>query len=231
MRVQRTFAFIDLSGFTSLTDVHGDEPAVSVLASFRATVREVCSRRGVRIAKWLGDGAMLVSVETAPVIAAVLEMERRLADMASPLALRGGVTKGDVILFEGDDYIGTAVNLAARLCDIAAPHEVLATAEMAAAVPPWAIVEPVGERSIRGLGRPVPLVELGSRSTKGRATDGSTVDPVCLLELSSEAVVAERVDADGATFGFCSESCAQTWDGRRRPAPDPAWSATQVAMS
>ena len=37
------------------------------------------------------------------------------------------MARGPVILFEGDDYIGTAVNLAARLCDIAAPHEVLAT--------------------------------------------------------------------------------------------------------
>jgi hypothetical protein len=41
-------------------------------------VRETCSRRGVRIAKWLGDGAMLVCVETEPLIGAVIELEHRL---------------------------------------------------------------------------------------------------------------------------------------------------------
>ena len=38
-------------------------------------VRDICSRRGVRVAKWLGDGAMLVGVETTPLVAATLEMQ------------------------------------------------------------------------------------------------------------------------------------------------------------
>ena len=42
------------------------------------------------------------------------------------------MASGAVILFEGDDYIGGAVNLAARLCDMAAPQEVLASADLAA---------------------------------------------------------------------------------------------------
>ena len=73
MRVRRTFAFLDLSGFTALTESEGDEHAVAVLAVFRAALRDICSRRAVRIAKWLGDGAMLVSVETMPLVAAALE--------------------------------------------------------------------------------------------------------------------------------------------------------------
>lgn len=78
MRVPRTFAFVDLSGFTSFTDTHGDEEAGDVLAAFRKAVRDVSSRRGVRVAKWLGDGAMLVGVESGPLVEAVLEMEERV---------------------------------------------------------------------------------------------------------------------------------------------------------
>ena len=66
VRVHRSFAFIDVSGFTTLTELEGDERAVDVLTAFRALLRDICSRRGVRIAKWLGDGAMLVCVETRP---------------------------------------------------------------------------------------------------------------------------------------------------------------------
>lgn len=214
MRVRRAFAFVDLCGFTALTDAHGDETAVAHLAAFRSIVREVCSRRGVRVAKWLGDGAMLVGVETTPLVAAVVELEARVS--GSPLALRGGLTVGDVILFEGDDYIGHAVNLAARLSDLAEPHEILATADVAAAAPPWATCVAAGERAIRGLGRPVPLVHI----TACRHDGDRVTDPVCRMELPADAVVATRVGADGATVSFCSESCAETWEGRAAPPAD-----------
>ena len=36
-----------------------------MLTGFRALVREVASEHGVRVAKWLGDGAMFVSTERA----------------------------------------------------------------------------------------------------------------------------------------------------------------------
>ena len=39
MRVARTFAFVDLSGFTQFTDLHGDDEAVAVLSQFRAALR------------------------------------------------------------------------------------------------------------------------------------------------------------------------------------------------
>jgi len=163
MRVRRTFAFVDLCGFTALTDTHGDDEAVAVLATFRFALRDVCSRRGVRIAKWLGDGAMLVCVDTAPAVATVLEMERTVMEERWPLALRAGMTTGDVIMFEGDDYIGHPVNLASRLCAAAGPGEVLAQPEVAACAPEWVAVHPIADRALRGVAQPVPLVELSPR--------------------------------------------------------------------
>ena len=98
MRVRRTFAFLDLSGFTALTESEGDEYAVAVLAVFRAALRDICSRRAVRIAKWLGDGAMLVSVETQPVVAAALETKAALDAAPETVTVKCGVTTGTVIL-------------------------------------------------------------------------------------------------------------------------------------
>ena len=66
-----------------------------------------------------------------------------------------------MIVFEGDDYIGGAVNLAARLCNVAQPGEVLATTETAAVAPDGCDSTSVGERAIPGLSHPVPLVRLG----------------------------------------------------------------------
>ena len=46
MRVARTFAFVDLSGFTQFTDIHGDDEAVAVLSQFRAALRATASDIG-----------------------------------------------------------------------------------------------------------------------------------------------------------------------------------------
>ena len=126
MRVERHFAFVDLCDFTRYTNAHGDEQSVAVLTGFRAAVRETSSDHGVRVAKWLGDGAMFVSTKATRLVSAMLALTSRLDELDCALPLRAGLAGGMVILFEGDDYIGDPVNLAARLCDVAAPHEVIA---------------------------------------------------------------------------------------------------------
>lgn len=125
MRVPRTFAFLDLSGFTNYTAAFGDDAAGRLLGAFRTIARQVASERGVRIAKWLGDGCMIVAVDQADCIAFTMDLEGRADDVCAPLTLRAGIATGYALLFEGDDYIGSAVNLAARLCDAAGPAAVL----------------------------------------------------------------------------------------------------------
>jgi adenylate cyclase len=157
-RVERTFGFIDISGFTTFTDQNGDSASVFRLAEFRVVVREIASHHGVRIDKWLGDGAMFVCVESGPLLAAVLDIETRLAESGFPLPLRAGIAGGMVILFEGDDYIGTPVNLASRLCNEAAPGQTLVTEDLADFAPADAVLQPLGNIEVRGLAEPVGIV-------------------------------------------------------------------------
>jgi class 3 adenylate cyclase len=208
VRVTRSFAFVDLAGFTAYTQHHGDQEAVAMLALFRATLRDICSRRAVRIAKWLGDGAMLVSVEPTPLLSAVLELRHCAAALPRPMGIRCGVTQGAVILLEGDDYIGHEVNVAARLCDVAGEREILATPAVAQHAPPWAKSGPAEGQPIRGLDQPVTVVRLSVRD----AGPGAVSDPICGIPLSAEAALAADPSQDGERF--CSESCLDTWLGR-----------------
>ena len=159
MRVPRAFAFVDLSGFTRFTDLYGDDEAVALLAKFRTELRSTASDFGVRIAKWLGDGAMLVSVDTVTLVEATVTLADHFAD-AGLLPLRAGLAAGNVILFEGDDYTGGAINLAARLCDLAQPLEVLATLDVGAQVPEGIAAVGAGTHDIPGLAVPVEVVRL-----------------------------------------------------------------------
>ncbi len=156
-RVQRTFAFVDVSGFTSYTDREGDAAAVELLEMVRGAIRRLASIHGVRIAKWLGDGAMIVGVEPEPVVEAVVAM---IEANQQVLPLRAGIAEGDVILFEGDDHIGQAVNLAARLSDMANPGEILAPISMRTSLLVNTRAIPMGDRTVPGMAEPVEVILL-----------------------------------------------------------------------
>jgi len=161
MRVDRWFAFVDLAGFTSFGDEHGDEESVRVLTVFRAAVRNVATDFGVRIAKWLGDGCMLVSVVPEQLVHGVCRLERMVDHAELPLQMHAGLAGGAVILLEGDDYTGGSVNLASRLMDAAGPHEIFALPDLAAYAPAGMPVEPVGMLTVAGFHQPVEVVRLG----------------------------------------------------------------------
>src|SRR5438270_11201496 len=104
-RVTRTFAFIDLCHFTDYSDSQGDDAAVAELLTLRASVRAAAPLFGVRVDKWLGDGVMIVGVDSAPVVAAVMAICQRHAE-AGELCMRAGIARGAGSLLEGDAYVG-----------------------------------------------------------------------------------------------------------------------------
>ena len=157
-RVHRTFAFIDLCGFTDFVDDHGDEGAVRELQALRAAVREITPMFGVRVEKWLGDGLMLVGVEPEHVVGAALAIGQRHAEHAR-LELRCGIAAGAVILLEGDDYVGRAVNVASRLCDIAGPGQLIAAVD-GLELPEWVVADELEAVALKGMHEPVDVVAL-----------------------------------------------------------------------
>ena len=159
-RVTRTIGFVDLSGFTKFTEEHGDEAAVLALKFFRDATREVCARRGVRIAKWLGDGAMLIGVMPEDLAETMTDLRTLYTEYDQPLALRAGVATGEVILFEGDDYIGSIVNLASRLADMAEPGQLLAPKEFVSAIMVNTEAISIGPVEVKGFNTPMEIVAL-----------------------------------------------------------------------
>jgi adenylate cyclase len=162
VRVVRFFAFLDLCGFTDFADTHGDDEAMAVVTALRSVVRTVAPNFGVRIDKWLGDGVMLVGVEGTTLLEAAVESVEQMQVSACPLMVRGGVAGGEVLLVEGDDYLGRPVNLAARLCGQARPGEVLAEAGFIDWLPKDVPSRQIGSVPIRGFHEAVSLISIGA---------------------------------------------------------------------
>jgi adenylate cyclase len=157
--VDRAFAFLDLCGFTAYMETHGEHAAIDTISRFRSLARDLTVRRGVRVAKWLGDGVMIIGVEVGPTIATAVELIARYD--GRPLALRGGIAHGQVLIVDGDDYIGRPANLASRLCQTARPGELLAVGYHASTLPPWITVHGTRSVMVRGIGRLPRVQQLG----------------------------------------------------------------------
>jgi adenylate cyclase len=176
MRVVRTFAFLDLCGFTAYTEAHGDNEAVAVLGRLRAGLRAEAENHGVRVTKWLGDGAMLSGVDAAGVIGCAARV-RDVLQTDGQLALRGGVCEGKVIMFEGDDYIGAAVNVAARLCSLAKAGQLLLTGGTASAVPAALTPVALGEITVPGVSQRIEVLALDGAAHARPGASATTPAP------------------------------------------------------
>lgn len=149
LHVERTFVFADLAGFTHYTRENGPHEAVKLLGEFRRIARNVAAKRGVRVAKWLGDGVMIVGVDSTAAIAFGAHLIHHFSP--TELNVRVGLASGIALLFEGDDYIGEPVNLAAKLCAAAQPDEILGACELAD-LPDWVNAESAVSVAIKDIG-------------------------------------------------------------------------------
>ena len=147
-------SFLDLSGFTRLTEEEGDEVAAALAASLRSLVRQSSREHAGESVKWLGDGVMLFFPDPGNGVLASLDMVERAEDEGLPPA-RAGIHAGPVVFQEGD-YFGRTVNVAARIADYARPGEVLVTQEVveASSQSPLSFTE-VGPVTLKGvIGKP-----------------------------------------------------------------------------
>lgn len=209
-----TVLFLDLSGFTALTDVHGDHAAVDIADRFIDAVGAAAEANSGRLLKALGDGALLVLDEPGAAIRTADEISHRLHDLGAMPEMTGGVATGPVI-DRDDDVFGATVNLAARLADLAPPGE-LRTDEptaRAASADEWQI-EPLGPTDIRGFHEPRPLFRVLLCHP-----DDCVTDPICGMRITP-GPSTPTLDAPDGDLWFCSTACLDRHHSTTRPEGD-----------
>jgi len=115
--------FLDITGYTRLTQERGDEAAATLATQLARLVQRTSVQHGGRPIKWLGDGVMFHFPNPGPGVLAALEMVEGVAGAGLPPA-HVGLHAGPVIFQEGD-YYGQTVNVASRIAEYARPGEVL----------------------------------------------------------------------------------------------------------
>jgi adenylate cyclase len=146
---EHTFLFCDLVGFTALTDTEGDERAAAVAQALQLRVRTVAADHDAEVVKRMGDAAMLRCADPAAAIRLALRLVDEVESDPQLPPVRVGVHSGSAVSHDGDWY-GQTVNVASRLCSVAAGGEVLVSESTLAAVSKLPKVK-VGERRLHWL--------------------------------------------------------------------------------
>jgi adenylate cyclase len=150
--------FLDLVGYTQVTEERGDAAAAGLAETLALLVGRSAREHGGVPVKWLGDGVMVHFREPAGAVRSALELVEQLPVAGLPPA-HVGVAAGPVVV-QGGDYFGRTVNLAARIASRAGPGQVLVSQSVAESAPPAgvALVE-LGALRLKGFARPVRLLE------------------------------------------------------------------------
>ena len=153
---EHTFIFTDLVGFTTLTAERGDEHAADVALAFYDRVRALLGDHGAQEVKTIGDAMMLRCSDAAAAVDLGLCIVRATETPPPLPTVRVGVHTGPAVC-RGDDWYGTTVNVAARLCSAAGGGEVLVSEQTRAAAARLPKIE-LGERRLhwlKNLSRPI----------------------------------------------------------------------------
>ena len=163
-----TVLFCDLSGSTELGEQTDPEALRALLARYFEQMKAIVEAHGGTVEKFIGDAVMAVfGIPTAHeddalrACRAAVEMRDALPELG--IAGRIGVNTGEVVTGTQERLAtGDAVNVAARLEQAAAPHEVLIGETTLALVHEAVAAEPVEPLTLKGKSRPVPASRLVS---------------------------------------------------------------------
>lgn len=204
--IEATFCFVDIAGYTALTDTHGELAAADLVGEFRDLIK-TCIESSGHLQSLTGDCAFLVFADPPVAIVALSTLYKLIADRQEFPVVRTGLHHGSA-LFRGGHHFGSTVNLAARVAARATGGQILCTKYVADTLTqsavPYIEVEHQGLVSFRNLSQPVDLYEIVLLSCPREYA----IDPVCKMQVDTRRAAGD-LHFNNKTYWFCSLSCVE----------------------
>jgi class 3 adenylate cyclase len=151
--------FADLSGYTEASLLLDLQDLAGVIAAYEVRATDAIAEHGGRLVKFVGDAVLFVCDDPDALVSIAHQLVTATAT-GDPLQARAGLARGPVLARDGD-YFGPAVNLAARLVDVAPASTVLLDEGLRSAVDPsrWELAAEA-PLQVRGIDAPVHAFRL-----------------------------------------------------------------------
>lgn len=188
-------AFADVAGWSRLIEKN-DVETLHAWKALRADLIEPKIReQNGRLLEMAGDSVLVEFPSAVAAVTWALDLQRGTLDSrqkADELSLRIGINVEDVIV-DGDKLIGSGVNIASRIHQLAAPGEIIVTASVrdyvANKLP--VLFHDLGAPELKNISRQVRLYRVeGAEATPGEASLEGTERALLAIDLAHSAANA-----------------------------------------
>jgi class 3 adenylate cyclase len=207
------FLFADLRDYTRYVEAHGDQAAAALLDAYRALVRASVAEFGGAEIKTEGDSFYVVFPSASSAVQCGLAILRAAAERTqadgAPIRVGIGVHAGETVE-TSEGYVGSAVNVAARVCSLAGAGELLVTDTVRALTRTFLPVRFVDRRSrrLKGIAEAVvvyrveSLAETAATGASAAARRGGRIDSATVGQRTRVTVLVLGLLIGAAASGY-----------------------------
>ncbi len=244
-----TLVFADLANSTALKTQRGDQAVGELIARHRAYVRKLATKSDGRIIDWAGDGCFLTFETPSAAVLFGLRLQQVHHTESDLPGVRIGMHLGEVSENVGQEddvghprVEGLAVDLAARICNLARPTQVLMSFSVAASarqrLDPAALGNPVrwhthGRYALKGSDEALEIYEAGlegiaSFEAPAASEKATPAQPAQASQLATKHRLRTRIGVMVALVALAIAVLAWWLNSRPSVLPAPAASPAQV---
>ncbi len=206
--IEATFCFVDIAGYTALTDTHGESAAADLVDDFAELIRLSLHSSG-ELQSLVGDCAFLVFPDPLCASDALSTLYQSIADRQDFPIVRAGLHHGSALV-RGNRHFGSTVNVAARVAARAKGGQILCTKPVADTLAGAGIanieLEHQGLIPFRNLPQPIDVYEI----ILSGCLREYAIDPVCKMQVDTRHAAGD-LRFDKKTYWFCSLSCVESF--------------------
>jgi class 3 adenylate cyclase len=167
--------FADISGSTAIYEQLGDAAAVTLIQGLLASMEEEVLLHKGEVIKSIGDELLCTFPDVISALAAATALHQQAGAVSGPsgraLALRVGMHYGPTLEDRGDVF-GDAVNVAARVVELARPGQILITETCFARVPLLgrSRIRTIDQIAVRGRSAEITIMDVQWERGRGATT-------------------------------------------------------------
>jgi class 3 adenylate cyclase len=201
-----SFLIADLTGYTALTEAHGDFSAAQTINRYNEIVKGLLTK-DVKIYQQVGDEIFLISFNPKSLIHYAIKLISKVEKESHFPSIHAGLHHGTVIK-QDEKIFGAAINLTSRIASYAQAGKILCSKSFKDSVKDLDIsFKSLGEKKFKNVVKTVEIFEI---KTNLHTEEVWYTDPVCRMHISENTAPA-KLPFKKKTIYFCSFECAKNF--------------------
>jgi len=198
------FLIADLTGYTALTEAHGDFSAAQIIGRYSELVEGVLTK-DVKFHRQVGDEILMISSNPLSMLHYAIKLKDIVEKESHFPSIHAGLHYGSVIK-QDEKIFGSAINLTSRIACFAKGGQILCSRTFKESVRESDIFfHSLGEKRFKNVIKPMEIFEL---TTNKETEEIWYADPVCRMHVSENTAPA-KLPFEKKTIYFCSFECAK----------------------